>query len=117
VVLVIDAINECDDKDLMVEFIEVVISTFQEHCQFPVQVFVTSRVKEYIREKFEAPAAHLVMHHLSLQDFDAHLDILKFFWSCFSSIYNNKARVMPRGSNFDKKGCSAHFRCKKALWS
>lgn len=93
-VIVIDTVDECDNKNLMVEFMEEVVGAFQENCQLPFWVVLTSRVEEHIHEKLEAPAAHLVMHHLSLQDFDAHPDIHKFLRSSFSSLYDKKAQIM-----------------------
>jgi len=94
VVIVIDALDECNDKHLMAKFIEVVISAFQQNHHLPFRVVVTSRVEEHIREKLEASAAGSVIHHLSLRDFDARLDILKFFRSRFSQIYDEKKRLM-----------------------
>ncbi|KIM80280.1 hypothetical protein PILCRDRAFT_9808 [Piloderma croceum F 1598] len=93
-VIVIDALDECNDKDSMAEFIEVVIDAFHEYRQLPFRIFVTSRVEEHIRKKIEAPIACSAIHHLSLLDFDAHLDIHKFFQSYFSTIYDENLRVM-----------------------
>ncbi|KIM77982.1 hypothetical protein PILCRDRAFT_11641, partial [Piloderma croceum F 1598] len=97
-VIVIDALDECDDKDLMREFIEVVIGAFQENNQLPFRVVVTSTVEEHIRQKLETPAARSVTHCLSLQDFDARSDIDKFFRVCFSNIYGENHRVMQNVS-------------------
>jgi len=47
-VIVIDALDECDDKDLMAEFIEVVIGAFQANRRLPFRVVFTSRVEEHI---------------------------------------------------------------------
>jgi hypothetical protein len=94
VVMVIDALDECDDKDLMAEFIVVVINAFRENCQLPFRIVMTSRVEEYIRKKLDAPAARLVINRLSLQDFDARLDIHKFLRSRFSTIYEENRRIM-----------------------
>jgi hypothetical protein len=93
-VIIIDALNECDDKDLMAEFILVVIGAFQENHQLPFRVIVASRVEEHIRQKLETPAAHSVMHRSSLQDFDSSMDICKFFQSSFSTIYDRNTLLL-----------------------
>ena len=84
VVIIIDALDECNDKYSMGRFVEVVIGAFQLNLHLPFRIVVTSRVEEHIREKLGASAAGSVIHHLSLQHFDAGLDILKFFRSRFS---------------------------------
>jgi hypothetical protein len=65
-VIVIDALDECDDKDLMAEFIEVIIDAFQENPRLPFRIFVTSGVEEHVRRKLETSAARSVIHYLSL---------------------------------------------------
>ena len=93
-IIVIDALVECDDKPLMREFIEGVIRTFQENRGLPLRVIITSRVEAHIQEDLETPAAHEVVHRLSLSDFDAGLDIRTFFQSHLSTLYYQKRRVM-----------------------
>jgi hypothetical protein len=93
-IIVIDALDECDDKELMEEFIEAVIGAFKENHGLPLRVLITSRVEEHIRGTLETPEACSVVHRLSLQDFDAHLDIRAFFQSCFSTIYKKNRPVM-----------------------
>jgi hypothetical protein len=93
-VMVIDALDECDDKDLMAEFIGAVIGAFQENHRLPFRVVVTSRVEEHIRKELGTPAARSVTHLLSLQDFDARADLDKFFRVHLSTIYERNCRVM-----------------------
>ena len=69
-------------------------TTGTEQWLLPFQVFVTSCVEEHIHKKIEASKACSVMHHLSLLNFDARLDIHKFFRSCFSTIYEENLWVM-----------------------
>jgi hypothetical protein len=94
VVIVIDALDECDDKDQMVAFIEIIIHAFMANPGLPLQVLITSRVEEHISQKLGTHGAHSVVHHLSLQDFNAEDDILIFFQSSFETIYEENARVM-----------------------
>ena len=76
-VIIIDALNECDNKDLMAEFIGVVIGSFKATCQLPFQIVFTSRVEENIHQKLDT-ADCLVVHHLSLESFDACCDLYRF---------------------------------------
>ena len=92
--IVIDALNECKDKDLMVEFIMIIIDAFRDNHRLPFQVFFTSRVEEHIWRKLEAPPAHSAIYPLALQDFDARVDIRTFFKSHFSTIYEENHRVL-----------------------
>ncbi|KIM71981.1 hypothetical protein PILCRDRAFT_830040, partial [Piloderma croceum F 1598] len=93
-IIFIDALDECDDKDLMVEFIEIVADAYQGDHQLPLRIFFTSRVEEHLRKKLEAPAARSVIYHLALQDFDAANDIRKFFRHRFATIYEENRRLM-----------------------
>lgn len=83
-VIVIDALDECDDKELMAKFIEVITDACRRGHQFPFRVFFTSRVEDHLRKKLEANAAILP---LALPDFDATDDIHDFFRSAFSTIH------------------------------
>jgi hypothetical protein len=51
-------------------------------------------VEEHIRQKLETGTARSIVHHLSLQDFDAASDISAFFRSRFDAIYEENYRVM-----------------------
>ena len=93
-VIVIDALDECDDKDLMAEFITVVIGSFEANRQLPFRVVFTSRVEEHIRQQLETPAARLVVQRLSLESFDACRDLHRFFQTRLSTIYEQNRRVM-----------------------
>jgi len=93
-IILIDALDECDDKLLMREFVEGVIRTFQENHGLPLQVIITSRVDEHIQEALETPAAFSVVRRLSLPDFDARADIRAFFESGLCTLYSQKRRLM-----------------------
>jgi hypothetical protein len=88
-VIVIDALDECDDKELMAIFIEVITDLCGRGRQFPFRVFFTSRVEEHLRRKLEATA----ILPFALPDFDATDDIRSFFQSRFSTIHKEN-RVM-----------------------
>jgi hypothetical protein len=93
-IIFVDALDECDDKDLMAEFIEIIADAYRSNRRLPFRVFFTSRVEEHLRKKLEAPAARSVIYHLALQDFDAADDIRKFFRHRFATIYEENRRLM-----------------------
>ena len=47
-VIVIDALDECDDKESMSEFVQMLFE-LQEMCRLPFRVMIASRVEEHIR--------------------------------------------------------------------
>jgi hypothetical protein len=85
-VITIDALDECDDRGMMADFIDIVTCAFQDH-QLPLQFFFTSRVEEHIQKKFMVSSALAATCCLALQDFNADIDIRTFFQSHFSTIY------------------------------
>ena len=89
-VIVIDALDECNDKSMIAEFIEVVA---RDH-QLSLRFFFTSRVEEHIREMFSASPALTATYRLALQDFYADADLELYFRSRFSTIYQQKRRLM-----------------------
>jgi hypothetical protein len=60
-VIVIDALYECDDKMFMSELIEIIISACDKDRGMPLRILITSRV-EHIRQKLDTSAAHSVVH-------------------------------------------------------
>jgi hypothetical protein len=100
-VIVIDALDECDDKESMSEFVQMLFE-LQEMRRLPFRVLVASRVEEHIRRKIDNPAAYV----LALPDFDAHFDIRAFFWQSFTTLYRENSLVMrsvpfPSDEDFD----------------
>jgi hypothetical protein len=93
-VILIDALDECDDKELMAEFIEIITDACRGNNPFPFRIFFRSRVEEHLRKKLESPLAHSVIYPLALPDFDASGDIHKFFQSRFATIYQENHRLM-----------------------
>jgi hypothetical protein len=92
-VIIIDALDECDDKHMIANFINIVAHAFQNH-QLPLRFIFTSRVEDHIQTKFSTSPALDATYCLALQDFNAHDDIRTFFQSRFSTIYQEKRRLM-----------------------
>src|ERR1700734_215626 len=107
-VIIVDALDECDDKKSIEDFIEIVTQAFLR-CHLPIRFFFTSRVEEHIRAKFSVSPTLATTYCLALQDFNADVDLRTFFRSCFSAIFEGKRRLMrnivlpwPSESELDK---------------
>ena len=86
-ILVIDAIDECDDKVEMAVFIDVLLSASSGGTHLPFQILLTSRVEEHIRKKFDSSKAQF-LHRLELQNFNARPDIKLHFRRAFDCIHD-----------------------------
>jgi NACHT domain len=94
ILIVVDALDECDDKYLMAEFIGIIIEECQKGRRFPFRFFITSRLEEHIQKKLETPSARSAVYPLALQDFDAAIDIRNFCRFQFDAIYEENSRLM-----------------------
>ena len=92
-VIIVDALDECDDKGMIADFIEIVAHAIANH-RLPLCFLFTSRVEEHIRQQFSISPALPMTHCLALENFYATNDIRTFFRSRFSKIYQQKQRLM-----------------------
>ncbi|KIJ92215.1 hypothetical protein K443DRAFT_650319 [Laccaria amethystina LaAM-08-1] len=92
-VVVIDALDECDNKVEMADFIDVLLSASSGGTPLPFWILLTSRVEEHIRKKFDSSEARF-LHRLELENFDARLDIKVYFQRGFGCIYDQNWRIM-----------------------
>ncbi|TFK31530.1 hypothetical protein BDQ12DRAFT_639969, partial [Crucibulum laeve] len=94
-IVVIDALDECNDKQSMSTFIEA-ITTICNKPGFwlPFRLILTSRVEEHIQEQFNNPVTQSVINYLSLQKFDATEDIKLYLGTQLSEIYAIKKHLM-----------------------
>ena len=92
-VIVIDALDECDDKDEIAEFIEILIDASRE-CRLPFLFFITARAENHIVAKFSPPESVSVTYSLGLHDFDAHADVRSFLLFRFSKFLSETPRLM-----------------------
>ena len=93
-IIVIDALDECDDKAQMADFINVLLSA-SSGTLLPFRILLTSRVEEHIRKKFDSSKARF-LHRLELENFDAHPDIKVYFRGAFDCIFDQNWRIMQR---------------------
>jgi len=97
-VIIIDALDECDDKDKITDFIDIVACTLRDD-QPAIRFFFTSRVDDHIQKKFLKSPAMDTTYHLNLEKFNADHDIRTFFRSRFSTIYQENRRLMTNVSH------------------
>ena len=95
-ILVIDALDECDDQAEMAAFIDVLINASLGKSLLPFKILLTSRVEEHIQKRFNDSGAQLVIYHLDLATYDARLDIQVYFEKEFIRIYDQNIRMMQR---------------------
>jgi len=95
-IFVIDALDECNDKDEMAAFIDILLNALPGGSYLPFRILLTSRVEEHIRKRFDDPGTQSVLYHLDLANYDARLDIQVYFEKQFNCIYDQNLRVMQR---------------------
>ena len=93
-IIIIDVLDECDNKEFMKKFIEAIIYALQVNYSLPINVLITSRVEKHIRELLQFFMACLTICHLFLSEFNARANIYIFLQSSLSEIYNKKCCVM-----------------------
>ncbi|KAJ2930567.1 hypothetical protein H1R20_g6525, partial [Candolleomyces eurysporus] len=68
--IVLDGLDECDNKDEVQELIDGMLLFFSENPFIPFRVFITSRVEQYIQSRLDVPGVHLenLANHCSDDD-------------------------------------------------
>ncbi|TFK39282.1 hypothetical protein BDQ12DRAFT_589753, partial [Crucibulum laeve] len=95
IIIIIDALDECNDKELISEFIEAIVDICNNlDVQLPFKIFLTSRVEEHIQEQFYDSTTQSVIKYLSLQNFDATKDIKQYLESRLSLLCKKIYRMM-----------------------
>ncbi|KAJ2936539.1 hypothetical protein H1R20_g553, partial [Candolleomyces eurysporus] len=76
--MVLDGLDECDDKDEVQELIDGMLAFFNDNPLIPLLVFITSRVEEHIQSRLNVPAVRLdnLVDHCSDDDITTFLQIL-----------------------------------------
>ncbi|KAJ2925210.1 hypothetical protein H1R20_g11891, partial [Candolleomyces eurysporus] len=59
-VIVIDGLDECNDKEGVEIFIDSAIALFARHPTIPLRLFITSRIEEHIRTRLDSKEIHLL---------------------------------------------------------
>lgn len=92
-VIVIDALDECNDRGAIQDFIGVLASACSRW-PLPLRWLFTSRNESHIHTAFRRDIAQDATLPLALEDFDAQSDIRKFLTSRFSTIIRENPRLM-----------------------
>ncbi|RXW15222.1 hypothetical protein EST38_g10635 [Candolleomyces aberdarensis] len=96
-IIVIDGLDECEDKPGVKEFIDHLLNFFEEHPDIPLRVFIASRVEQHIRERLETDGVQLG----SLDSHSPHDDIERFLQASFRAVASRdhviRAYVRARG--------------------
>lgn len=66
--MIIDALNECEDKDSVLKLIEIITGVFQAEGTFPLQFFFTSRLEGHIVSGFAKSATMQKTSQLALDE-------------------------------------------------
>jgi tetratricopeptide (TPR) repeat protein len=76
--IVLDGLDECDNKDEVQELIDGMLLFFDENPLIPLRVFITSRVEQHIKSHLNVPGVQLddLVDHCSDGDIDTFLQVL-----------------------------------------
>lgn len=94
-VIIIDGLDECRDKEMMGDFISILINHYHRQ-PLPFQVLITSRVEEHLRRKLESSMAQATIHPLALEASTGNHDIDVYLRSEFSIICQERSRLLGR---------------------
>jgi hypothetical protein len=96
--IVIDGLDECEDKQAVEEFINHILNFFEEHPTVPLRIFIASRVEQHIRICLEIEGVFLG----NLDSHPVESDIENFLEASFASVAKKdrvvRAYVRTRGS-------------------
>jgi archaellum biogenesis ATPase FlaH len=91
-VVVVDALDECDDRESIVQFIGLLAQTCSED-RLPLRFLLASRAEDHIRQAFASNAAQSSTYLLELETFNAGGDITLFLGSKFNAIRERSPRL------------------------
>ncbi|KAJ2922904.1 hypothetical protein H1R20_g14162, partial [Candolleomyces eurysporus] len=76
-IIVIDGLDECDDKPGVEEFIDHMLLFFEENPTIPLRIFIASRVEQHIRERLDGDGVLLcnLDNHLPRKDVEKFLEL------------------------------------------
>jgi hypothetical protein len=92
-VIVIDALDECEDRNSAKDVLTCIIEAFRQY-HLPLQFIITSRPEFHIRSKFKELATQAITNTIDLHEFDAGNDIRVFLTRRFAKIYQDHSDVM-----------------------
>ncbi|KAF7977235.1 hypothetical protein HWV62_4337 [Athelia sp. TMB] len=92
IVFIVDALDECNDREDMSEFILILAKVLSEQ-PLPVKWFLTSRGEEHIHRAFSNKTVAPSVNPVQLENFNAQEDIEKFLRTRFDQIMEERPRL------------------------
>jgi hypothetical protein len=92
-IIIIDAVDECDDDALVGEIISLFTRTLH-HGRLRLRVLITSRPQIHIESKMVDPALSSTVYVCELQDFSSDMDIRLFLKASLAEIYRGRQQFM-----------------------
>jgi len=89
-VVVVDALDECDDRESIRQFINLLAGTCGD---LPLRFLLASRAEDHIRQAFTSDAAQSTTYLLELERWEAGSDITLFLRSKFDGIRGQNPRL------------------------
>ncbi|KAG6850751.1 hypothetical protein H0H87_001828, partial [Tephrocybe sp. NHM501043] len=89
-IIVVDALDECDDHSSITEFIGLLFETYDH---FPFRFLLASRIENYIDMAFTTGQAPSMTCFMKLETFDAGHDISTFLTSRFDEFCKQRPRL------------------------
>ncbi|KAG6863117.1 hypothetical protein C0991_008077 [Blastosporella zonata] len=89
-IIVVDALDECDDHKSIADFIGLLVQTYND---LPFRFLLASRAENHIAEAFTLDAAQSITCFLKLESFDSGQDITVFLTSRFDTIRKQHPRL------------------------
>ncbi|KAF6743418.1 hypothetical protein DFP72DRAFT_1080113 [Ephemerocybe angulata] len=109
-VIVIDGLDECEDRDEIASFIDQMLAFFKKNPRIPLRILITSRVEEHIRTRLDPSEVDLV----NLVDHTTHDDIMTAFRGLFGLAAKHNRSIQCYGewpSPDDLKKLVLHTGC------
>ena len=91
-VVVMDALDECDDHQSICEFITILAQAYSQD-QLRIKFLLASRAEDHLRKIFASEMVRDRTHSLELEHFDAQNDITTFLKSRFMEIRRDNERT------------------------
>jgi len=91
-VVVMDALDECDDHESICDFISILAQTYSQG-QLRLKFLLASRAEDHLRKIFASEMVHARTNSLELGYFDAQNDITTFLKSRFTKIRRENDRT------------------------
>lgn len=94
--VIIDALDECDDPRLVVELVSLLIQLIRSS-PLPLRLLITSRPEPWLQAHFRRPDVASIALTLEIESFSVEDDIRSFLQHALSQVYQEHSQVMQKG--------------------